>query len=505
MMTEKNALVEIREVSKRFVNTQALDKVSFDVRPGEVHGLIGENGAGKSTLARILAGSQTKDSGQILFEGDPLGVLSVFDSVRKGICMVFQESNLIPSISVAENLFLGGLDRFKKLGVINWKLVNQIATQQLQEVHLTLNPRVVVSELDFGVRKLIEFARAVYLKPRLLILDEISACLSQEQVNIVFDWIRRAVREGKSVIYISHRMEEVFEVCNRATILKDGKLVETVNPIGMSVDQLSSMTVGRNIVTSYHLYGEQKARIHVGSEVLLEAERLSKAGDYRNVSFQAHQGEIVGFAGLDGSGTEEVLKTLFGVYSPDQGQIRISGKQVRITGIPSAKRIGLGYVPKEREREGLINLFSIRHNVTLAILNILTRWIFLNIRRELAIAREFREKLDIRSKAVDDICNSLSGGNKQKVVIAKWLAANSRILLLNNPTRGVDVGVKAEIYKLIFELASNGVTVLLVSGELPEIIRLSHKVITMAHGEITGEFSQNETMLEEEQLIKTMV
>ena len=506
VIDKNDYLVEFKSVSKSFGNTHALKKVSFGVKKGEIHGLLGENGAGKSTLVRILTGTHVRDKGEIIFRGKPYVASSSLDAVGKGVAIVFQESNLVPCISVAENMFMGKLDRFNKNGLIRWKDVYDKTKEILSLVHLdNVDPKALVSKYDLGVRKMIEFAKVLSDEPEVMVMDEITACLTQSNIDIVFDWLRKKKAEGVSVIYISHRMEELFEICDVTTVLRDGEYVTTVDPHGMTETELSSLTVGRDLEKSFSHYFDRIKASPIGNEEVLSVEGLTLDGVFENVELTLHKGEVVSIVGLDGSGSEEVASSIFGVDSNVKGSIKIKGEIRDINSPKAAIDNGIGYVPKEREKQGIVNIFSINANVTMPILDRLKKGMLLNKKREKDVSEKYVELLNIKCESIDMLCNQLSGGNKQKVVLGKWLATDADVMLLNNPTRGVDVGVKADIYEIIFNLAREGVAILLVTGELMEAIKVSHKIITMAYGKVTGEFVQKEEPLSEQALITKMM
>ncbi|MDD5017617.1 MAG: sugar ABC transporter ATP-binding protein [Eubacteriales bacterium] len=506
MIDDNDYMVEFKSVSKSFGNTHALRNVSFGVKKGEIHGLLGENGAGKSTLVRILTGTHVRDKGEIIFEGKPYVATSSLDAVNKGISIVFQESNLVPCISVAENMFMGKLTHFNKGGLIKWNDVYAKTKEILSLVHLSnIDPKEPVSKFDLGVRKMIEFAKVLSDKPRLMIMDEITACLTQTYIDIVFDWLRKKKAEGVSVIYISHRVEELFEICDVTTVLRDGEYVTTVDPHGMTETQLSSLTVGRDLEKSFSHYFDRIQASPVGDEEVLSVDGLTMNGVFEDVHLTLHKGEVLSIVGLDGSGSEEVVSSLFGANKDVTGTISVNGEIKEITSPKAAIDSGIGYVPKERERQGIVNIFSINANVTLPILDRLKNGILLNNKKEKGVAQKYVDLLQVKCESIDEQCSQLSGGNKQKVVLGKWLATEAGVMLLNNPTRGVDVGVKSDIYEIIFDLAKSGVSVLLVTGELLEAIKVSHRIITMAFGKVTGEFIQNEKPITEHQLITKMM
>jgi ribose transport system ATP-binding protein len=506
MVDTNDYLVEFKSVTKSFGNTHALKDVSFGVKKGEIHGLLGENGAGKSTLVRILTGTHVRDNGEIIFEGKPYVATSSLDAVNKGVAIVFQESNLVPCISVAENMFMGKLDHYKKNGLINWSDVHAKTKEILALVKLVdVDPKAPVSNYDLGVRKMIEFAKVLSDNPRLMVMDEITACLTQSSIDIVFDWLRKKKAEGVSVIYISHRVEELFEICDVTTVLRDGEYMTTVDPHGMTETQLSSLTVGRDLEKSFSHYFDRVKAIPVSEEEILAVEGLTLNGVFENVNLALHKGEVLSIVGLDGSGSEEVVSSLFGANESVKGKIKINGEFKNINSPKAAINCGIGYVPKEREKQGIVNIFSINTNITLPILDRLKKGILLYSRHEKHVTQKYVDLLQVKCEDIDVQCSQLSGGNKQKVVLGKWLATDASVMLLNNPTRGVDVGVKSDIYEIIFNLARSGVAVLMVTGELLEAIKVSHRIITMAYGKVTGQFVQNERPISEHELITKMM
>lgn len=502
---ETSTVFQVRNISKRFVGTVAVDNVSLSVGRGEIRALVGENGAGKSTLAKIIAGVMPASEGQMLMDTKPYFPQNILDAQSKGVAILYQEPSLIPYLTVAENIFLGTLGDFVRYGIIDWNQLYQKANRVLHEIGIdSIDPRTVVSDLTVGQRKLTELARAMSTNPDVVLVDETTAALNAMEVRLLFSNIQKLKDRGCSIIYISHRLEEIFEICDSVTVLKDGKIVETLQTLETNEDELSSLMVGRELkANSYYHRIERKISFQ---GPVLEVQDLSCKGKFENVSFEVHGGEILGLGGLVGSGTECILDTIFGLEKEKVGKVRVHGKEVTINNPIQAIDSNIAYVPKERDEEGLIPLFSLRENVCLTVLEKLkskkTR--LLDHQMMADLGEEYRIKLKIKAMDIDSSCLSLSGGNRQKVVLGKWLAMEPHILLLNNPTRGIDVGAKSEIYKMINELAQAGLAVVLASDELPELLGLSDRIIVMKEGKMAKSFLRNEHPTEEK-LISYMI
>jgi ribose transport system ATP-binding protein len=480
------AALSLRNIDKRFPGVRALDHVSLHIRPNEVVGLIGENGAGKSTLMRILAGVYQPDSGEVLLGGKPVRISSSADAMSKGIGMVFQEQSLLPNLSVGENIYLGNEDRFSRLGLIHWGALFDAAKRQLAKVEVGVDPRLRAADLDFATRQMVELAKALTLEELapghqlVILLDEPTSVLEREDIAILFRRVR-ALKSRAAFVFVSHRLEEVLEISDRVYVMKDGKVVAEALPGEADVATLHRLMVGRDQHSEY--YREQQ-QAPFRDEVVVEADRLGLAGAYRDVSFKLHKGEILGIAGVIGSGREELSRTLAGLAPHDGGRLTIDGREAHLASPADAVDQGIGYLPRERRTEGLVLFLSVAANITLPDLPKGFGGL-IDTAAEQRIASDWVRKLGIKTPGIETLCLGLSGGNQQKVVLAKWLQAKSRILILDHPTRGLDVGAKEEVYELVRAVCAQGIAVILTSDTLEETIGLSHNVLVMRDGEIT--------------------
>jgi ribose transport system ATP-binding protein len=476
----------IRDVDKRFPGVHALRRVSLNIMPNEVVGLIGENGAGKSTLMRILAGVYQPDQGEILLDGVPIRIASAADAMRKGIGMVFQEQSILPNLSVGENIYLGNESRFSRLGLIDWSRLYDAAKQQLAKVEVDIDPRMRAADLDFATRQMVELAKALTLEDMapghhlVVLLDEPTSVLDRSDIAILFRRVR-ALKARASFVFVSHRLEEVLELSDRVYVMKDGQVVAEMQPGEADVATLHRLMVGRGVHAQYY---REELQEPPAEEVVLEAEGLGLSGAYANVSFKLHAGEILGIAGVIGSGREELSRTLAGLAPHDTGVLRLRGQPTRLTSPSEAVDHGVGYLPRERRTEGLVLFLSVAANITLPDLP-RDRMGLIDRGAERRIAEDWVRKLGIKTPGIDTLCLGLSGGNQQKVVLAKWLQAHSRILILDHPTRGLDVGAKEEVYQLVRTVSAQGICVILTSDTLEETIGLSHRVLVMRDGEVT--------------------
>jgi ribose transport system ATP-binding protein len=474
-------------LSKAFGVTHALRDVSVEVGRGEVVGLIGENGAGKSTLMRILAGVQQATSGEVRRDGAPLKLTSPLDAAAAGIGMVFQEQSLLLNISVAENIFLGHEREFVRNGIINWHRLNLEARRQLEKVGLDIDPSTRTADLGFSARQMVELAKALALEDRIdrdlvILLDEPTSVLEQTDIDVLFARIR-ALKSRASFVFVSHRLDEVLAVSDRVYVMRDGQVVAAKSAAETSVVDLHKLMVGRELHAEYY---HESLQAPPSSTVVLEAKELGVANYYADVSFELHAGEVLGLAGVVGSGREELVRTLFGFLPQTSGALSIEGHSCRLRTPAAAVARGIGYVPRERRLEGLVMYLSIAINLSLANLASVMWRGLINRRREVALADEWIRRMSVRSAGSNAMCLSLSGGNQQKVVLAKWLVAKSRILILDHPTRGLDIGAKADVYQLIRALCQEGVAVVLAADTLEELIGLSHSILVMRDGRVTA-------------------
>lgn len=473
---------ELRGISKRFAATQALDDVSLDLLPGEVHALVGENGAGKSTLVKILAGVHQPDSGTIWLDGQMTQIHGPAHSRSLGIAVVHQEPRLFPDLTVAENVFIGHAPA-GRFGTIDWRAIRSAAQALFEQLDVRLDLGAPVRGLSMADQQLIEIAKSLSVDARVLILDEPTASLSAHEVERLFTIVRRLRDRGVAVLFVSHRLDEVFVLCDRATVLRDGRHVITTATTGLTTADLVRHMVGR-AVTLF-----PKIDTPVG-DLLLEVRDLSRAGAFRDVSFNVRAGEIVGFAGLVGAGRTEIARVLFGIDRADSGEIRLDGAPVSFASPSAAMHAGVAYLPEDRHQEGLVLDFSIAENVTLPILPRLFPRLFIRSATERAVAGDYTHQFNVRMTSVDQLAGALSGGNQQKIVLAKWLASRPRVLILDEPTRGIDIGAKVEVHRIISELAASGLGIILISSDLPEILAMSDRIIVLHEGRITAEITR---------------
>jgi ribose transport system ATP-binding protein len=478
-------MLETRGIRKAFPGTQALQDVSFQVLPGEVHALVGENGAGKSTLMHILSGVLQPDSGETLIQGVRTKIHHPKEAQDLGIGTVFQELSLIPNLSVAENVFPNRAPT-RNIGLVNWGALYNRTQDLLEPFQVDINPKTLVRHLNVSNKQIVEIAKALSLEAKILLLDEPTAALSPDEVHILFKLIRHLKENGLAIVFISHRVQEIFEIADRVTILRDGERVGTYAISELSPDQMVQLMVGRALQD----LEVQKARQDF--KEILRVEELSGEKAFQEVSFTLRKGEILGLAGLKGAGRPEVARAIVGADQPSAGKIFVEGKQVSIHSPADALRYGIGYLPEERKLQGLFLQLAVSHNIVVANLKRFSRYGLMDAQREKATARGYVEQLDIRTPSVEQLVGRLSGGNQQKVMLAKWLLTNPKILIVDEPTHGIDVGAKIEIHALLSDLSSQGVGILLISSELPEILSLADRIVVMHEGRITGELPASE-------------
>ena len=484
-MTPRVSLVGI---SKRFGATAALTGVSLDLLPGEVHALVGENGAGKSTLVKILAGVHQPDEGTILLDGVPTQVPGPAQSRALGIAVVHQEPRLFPDLSVAENVFIGHAPS-GALGSIDWRGMRRAAQALFAELDVQFDVGAPVRGLSMADQQLIEIAKALSVEASVLILDEPTASLSAHEVERLFTIVRRLRDRGVAILFVSHRLDEVFALCDRATVFRDGRHVITAPTSGLTTADLVRHMVGRTV----SLFPRTENPI---GDVLLEVTGLTRTGVFRDVSFTVRAGEIVGLAGLVGAGRSEVARVLFGIDRRDSGEVKLAGTPVDFPAPSAAMTAGIAYLPEDRHQEGLVLDFTIAQNVTLPILPRLFPKLLLRESTERAVATEHTEQFNVRMTGVDQEVGALSGGNQQKVVLAKWLASGPRVLILDEPTRGIDIGAKVEVHRLIAELAAKGLAIILISSDLPEILAMSDRIVVLHEGRVTAEIARDQATQE---------
>ncbi|MBO8137420.1 MAG: sugar ABC transporter ATP-binding protein [Desulfotomaculum sp.] len=477
-------LLQMKGISKSFPGAKVLDGVNLEVKQGEIHALLGENGAGKSTLMKILTGIHQKDAGEIIYDGKKITPTNPKEAENLGIVMIHQEFNLVPYISAAENIYLGAEEAFSKMGIVNWKALYNSADKYLQQVGLNIYPGTKVADLNVGEKQLVEIAKALSRRTRLLIMDEPTAALTERETKRLFEIIKNLSANGVAIIYISHRMEELFAVCHRVTVLRDGKYIATKEIAETNIDELVSLMVGRQLSERF-----PKKPAEIG-EVILQVKNFRNKY-LHDVSIEVRAGEVVGLAGLMGAGRSELVRAIFGA-DPVEGKLVFGDFSGTFKHPSEAIKKGIAMVPEDRKDQGLILSFSVRHNLALPTLHKRAVMGNINYRQEKEMTRRQVEKLKIKLATPEQEAKSLSGGNQQKVVFGKWLEAEPKLFILDEPTRGVDVGAKVEIYNLINKLTSRGIGVLLVSSDLEELMGMSDRVYVMYEGKITGHFKRDE-------------
>ncbi|MER6143947.1 sugar ABC transporter ATP-binding protein [Streptomyces sparsogenes] len=476
-------LLRMEGVRKTFPGVVALDGVDFDLRRGEVHVLLGENGAGKSTLIKMLSGAHRPDGGRILVDGSPVRIHGAQDAERLGIATIYQEFNLVPDLSVAENIFLGRQPR--RLGLIDRKTMNERAAELLARVGVDVSPTDRVRELGIARLQMVEIAKALSLDARVLIMDEPTAVLTTEEVDKLFRIVRTLRADGVGVVFITHHLEEIAALGDRVTVLRDGRSVTQV-PAATEQDELVRLMVGRSIEQQY------PRRPAEAGAPLLKVEGLTRNGVFQDVGFEVRAGEVVGLAGLVGAGRTEVVRAVFGADPYDSGTVEVLGERLPRHDVGAAMAAGIGLVPEDRKGQGLVLDASVQENLGLVTLRSATRAGLVDRAGQRRAAARISEQLAVRMAGLDQRVRTLSGGNQQKVVIGKWLLADSKVLILDEPTRGIDVGAKVEIYQLINELTASGHAVLMISSDLPEVLGMSDRVLVMAQGRITGGLGREE-------------
>ncbi len=486
-MKNIRVICELIGIKKYFHGVKALDGVDFVVREGEIHALIGENGAGKSTLVKIMTGIYQPDTGKIIFDGKETQFRTPHESQMSGISAIHQETSMFPDLSVVENIFMG--HPIKKSGGIflDWKKMKNETLVLLNKLGIkNINPDDSVKNLSVAERHLIEIVKALSLDARILIMDEPTSALTMNEVKVLFNIVRQLKTEGKAIVFISHKLDEIFEIADSYTVLRDGHYIGSGSIKDVNMDNLIKMMVGRDVNRLF-----PKEDVKIGDRVL-EVKGLTRYGVFKDISFDLRKSEILGFFGLVGSGRSEVMRAIFGIDSFDEGEIYIDNQKIEISDPKGALKMGIAYVPEDRQQQGLILKMSIRDNITLPIVDFLAKLIFLNDKRELEITEEYGKKLEVKASSWDAPVQSLSGGNQQKVVLSKWLATRPRILILDEPTKGIDVGTKAAVHKFMGELVKQGISIIMVSSELPEILGMSDRIVVMHEGLITGIFNKNE-------------
>ena len=475
--------IEMKNMSKSFGGIHALTNVSFSVKPGEIHCLVGENGAGKSTLMKILSGAYRMDAGAVCIDGKEVNITSPRHAIQLGIGIVYQEFELANDLSVAENIFLESMG---KSTLINWKKLNQEAREIVKSIGFDINPRTITKNLSVAYKQIVEIAKVMSKNVRILILDEPTAVLNDSEAEVLFELLKRLKEQGVSIIYISHRLEEIFKIGDTITTLKDGEITG-VNPVSeMTVDQIIELMIGRELSDKY-----PKRNVEIGEEHI-RIEDFS-GPMYRDISFSVRRGEVLGLAGLVGSGRTEVVRALFGADRRRTGKIYYEQKPVNFRSTVRAVRAGLALIPENRKEQGLVPALNIKKNITLTNIKKITNGLgIFHAKKETEIATALAQKLRVKADSVEANVFSLSGGNQQKVVIAKWMNTDAKVIIMDEPTRGVDVGAKTEIYGLINDLAAAGNAIILISSEMVELIAMCDRLLVMNQGVIKGELQKSE-------------
>jgi len=481
----EDVILRAEKITKVYPGTVALNEVDFNVYRGKVNVLVGENGAGKSTLVKIIIGVVQANSGQIIYDGKPVKITNPQIAQHLGIATIFQEVSLFPDLTVAENIFIGHEPR-NKLGAIDWRKMNEMALKPLEELGVKIDVQRKVLGLSIAEMQMVEIAKALTANTQILIMDEPTSALTLHEVKDLFRIVKKLRDDNRAIIFISHRLEEVFEIADRVTVFRDGKYVGTDDVKDICPDDLVRMMVGRNINQLY-----PKIKVDRG-EPILKVTNLAKEGWFEEISFTLHKGEILGLSGLVGARRTEVATTIFGITPADRGEIEVKGKKVKIDNPRKAMSLGMAYVPENRQRHGLVLRSDIRKNISLPTINQFKKFIFIDRKKELEVSEDMHQKMEIRSAGLQQLAQELSGGNQQKVVLAKWLSTHPEILILDEPTRGIDVGTKAAVHELMSKLAKEGLAILMVSSELEEILGMSDRVLVMCEGRLTGEYERKE-------------
>ena len=484
---DEKPLLYMKNISKSFPGVKALDSVNFELKAGEVHALLGENGAGKSTLIKVLGGIYIPDQGDIYINGTRAEIHDVRSAQKNGISIIHQELVLVPQMTVAENIYLGRepgkkfVDR-RRMQIEAQKLLNTYGMQ--------IDADTLVGKLTIAQQQMVEIIKAISYQSKIVVMDEPTSSLSDSEVSYLFKIIRTLVRENIGIIYISHKMSELGEICDRVTVMRDGQAVGTRVVKETTNDELISMMVGREL-KHYYTRDYQKQK-----RVVLKCENISDGKMVKGVSFELHEGEIIGFAGLIGAGRSETMKCIFGLTKGSTGNIFLDGRKVRIKSPTEAMRYGIAFVPEDRKREGLYSLQSVRYNSTIEVLRTFMKVFSVNAKKEREIAQTYIDMMGTKTPSQEQTIQNLSGGNQQKVMIGRWLATKPKVLILDEPTRGIDVGAKSEIYAIMNRLAKEGMAIIMVSSELPEIINMSDRIYVMCDGTLRGSFDHAEATQE---------
>lgn len=478
-------VLSLEGVVKEFPGVRALSSVSLELFPGQVTALVGENGAGKSTIVKVLTGIYQPDQGEIKIDGQVLKLKTPKDAARAGITAIHQETVLFDDLSVAENIFIGHAPNMR-FGLVDWRKMNEEAAKLLQRIGATVNPTSLLRDLGIANKHLVAIARALSIDARVVIMDEPTAALSHKEIEELYLLVEKLKAEGKAILFISHKFDEIFRIADRYTVFRDGELVGSGHIDDTNSSDLVQMMVGRTVE------GVFPARVEALGETVMQVDNYSHPTEFDNISFSLKRGEILGFYGLVGAGRSECMQALFGITRPSVGTLTLNGKEISLRSPADAIAHGLVYVPEDRGRQGAITALSIVDNVALPSLKMTSHKGFVRMAREFSLARQFTQRLELKAAALDQAVGELSGGNQQKVVIAKWLATEPAVIILDEPTKGIDIGSKAAVHAFMRELASQGLAVIMVSSEIPEIIGMSDRIIVMREGRKVAEVDRQE-------------
>lgn len=487
--------IEFKNITKRFPGVVALSKVDFSIKRGEIHSLCGENGAGKSTLINLCGGVYLPDEGSIKINGKEEKLTSPLKSEELKISIVFQEVPLCKNLSIAANIFLGP-NPVTKNGLLDWNRMNKEASELLELFELKFSPTELIENLSIAEQSLVQIARAIHTNPDFIILDEPTSALSSNQKDILFNVLRKIRKERElTILYVSHRLEEIFEITDRITVLRDGNFVETVDSKAVDVGKIISLMVGRELNERVCSSKNTEGR------TILEVKNIKRKDVLKDISFSLKEGEILGISGLQGAGRTELIRTIFGLDPRDSGDIFIDEKKVNIKSPNDAIRFRIGLISENRRDEGIVPMMSVKDNLIAVLLGELSTFTYLNGHAIKSVVNKFVDKMKIKISSLDQKIESLSGGNQQKVIIARWLAKNPRVLICDEPTRGIDVGAKTEVHNILLDLANQGVSIIIISSDLPEILCIADRILIMHEGKLTGELDHNEAC---EELIMKM-
>ena len=482
------SVLELRNITKIFPGVRALDKVQFTLKPGEIHALMGENGAGKSTFIKVITGVHQAEEGEMFLNGEKVRFKNTKDAQKAGIAAIYQHVTAYPHLTVAENIFMG--HHKKKFGVVQWNEMYVEADKYLAELNADFSSRTIMGNLSVAQQQMVEIAKALSMNARILIMDEPTAALTKRESEELYRITRKLRDEGVSIIFISHRFEDMYALASRVTVFRDAKYIGTYDVDAITNADLITAMVGREIKDLF-----PKPEIEIGEEIL-RVENLNRAGFFKDVSFAVHKGEILGLTGLVGARRTEVVQTLFGVEKLASGKIFLEGKEIKVKNPSDAINHGIGLLPENRQTEGLILDWGIGRNITLPELKSYVKQLFIQEKTERSTSRELAERVDTKAVTIFDKASSLSGGNQQKVVVAKALGSDFKVLILDEPTKGVDVGAKAAIYEIMGELAQQGYAIIMISSEMPEILGMCDRIVVMCEGRVTGELSREEATQE---------